>query len=260
MAFYTQALEGTREAFTRLIESGKPFLRPPDYYAEMVKSDKHMLKVKDALLSQHKQMEEVEERRKAREAKRFSKEVQAQKLKERAREKKQNIESVKKWRKRRQNDGFKDDDYSSFPIDLEEKDDKPHAKKRRFESHAETPLKEMRAGDRLPLSVSQTGKVKGHLKQGSGKENKEMRGKQQLSEGFVKNKKNNLDKMRRGPAPWDRSGGKKGNNIAGKSKGFQKRQARNAKYGHGGRKGLKKTNTAESSAGYFKGKQKKKKP
>ncbi|ERM94098.1 hypothetical protein AMTR_s00010p00120630 [Amborella trichopoda] len=37
MAFYTQALEGTRHAFGRLQSMGIPFLRPPDYHAEMVK-------------------------------------------------------------------------------------------------------------------------------------------------------------------------------------------------------------------------------
>ncbi|KAE8736474.1 putative rRNA-processing protein EBP2-like protein [Hibiscus syriacus] len=72
LAFYTQALEGTRLAFEK------------------------------------KHIEEAEERRKAREAKRIAKEVQAEKLKERAKQKKQEIEEVKKWRKQRQQSGFKD--------------------------------------------------------------------------------------------------------------------------------------------------------
>ncbi|KAE8726544.1 putative Translation initiation factor IF-2 [Hibiscus syriacus] len=87
---------------------GLPFLRPSDYYAEMVKTDAHMQKVKGKLLAQKKQIEEAEERRKAREAKRIAKEVQAEKLKERAKQKKQGIEEVKKWRKQKQQSGFKD--------------------------------------------------------------------------------------------------------------------------------------------------------
>ncbi|GAY41334.1 hypothetical protein CUMW_058650 [Citrus unshiu] len=43
-SFYTQALEGTRQAFEKLQSMGLPFLRPADYYAEMVKSDAHMEK------------------------------------------------------------------------------------------------------------------------------------------------------------------------------------------------------------------------
>ncbi|KAG9441991.1 hypothetical protein H6P81_017845 [Aristolochia fimbriata] len=92
LAFYTQALEGSRQAFEKLQSLGLPFLRPADYYAEMVKSDTHMMKVKGRLLEEKKRIEEAEERRKAREAKRIAKEVQAQKLKERAKQKKQEIE------------------------------------------------------------------------------------------------------------------------------------------------------------------------
>eukprot|EP00249_Psilotum_nudum_P010250 c22428_g1_i1 orf=153-794(+) len=105
MAFYTQALEGTRDAYNKLELMGIPFLRPEDYYAEMVKTDAHMLKVKDKLLFQKKTLEEAEERRKARETKKFAKAVQAQKLKERVKQKKEEIDSVKRWRKMRQNKG-----------------------------------------------------------------------------------------------------------------------------------------------------------
>lgn len=108
LAFYTQALEGTRQAFEKLQSMGLPFLRPADYYAEMVKTDNHMEKVKGRLLAEKRKMEEAEERRKARESKRLAKEIQAQKLKERAKQKKEDIESVKKWRKQRQQSGFAD--------------------------------------------------------------------------------------------------------------------------------------------------------
>ncbi|KAH7537909.1 probable rRNA-processing protein EBP2 homolog [Ziziphus jujuba] len=106
LAFYTQALEGTRQAFEKLQSMGLPFLRPADYYAEMVKSDTHMEKVKGQLLAEKKKIEEAEERRKGREAKKLAKEIQAQKQKERAKQKKEDIESVKKWRKQRQQSGF----------------------------------------------------------------------------------------------------------------------------------------------------------
>ncbi|KAF8028676.1 hypothetical protein BT93_E1353 [Corymbia citriodora subsp. variegata] len=121
LSFYTQALEGTREAFGKLQSMGLPFLRPSDYYAEMVKTDSHMEKVKGRLLAEKRQIEEAEERKKAREAKKLAKEVQAQKQKERAKQKKGEIEAVKKWRKQRQQSGFPEGDKDGdLPLDFED--------------------------------------------------------------------------------------------------------------------------------------------
>ncbi|XP_061371497.1 probable rRNA-processing protein EBP2 homolog [Gastrolobium bilobum] len=101
LAFYTQAFE-------KLQSMGLPFLKPADYYAEMVKTDNHMVKVKGRLLAEKLKMEEAEERRKVLRDWRLAKEIKAQKLKERAKQKKEDIESVKKWRKQRQQSGFAD--------------------------------------------------------------------------------------------------------------------------------------------------------
>ncbi|KMZ72604.1 putative rRNA-processing protein EBP2 [Zostera marina] len=107
MAFYTQALEGVRQAYAKVEKMGGiPFFRPADYYAEMVKSDSHMLRIKSRILQDKKQIVEADERKKSREAKKISKQVQSQKLKERAKSKKDDIESVKKWRKQRQQSGY----------------------------------------------------------------------------------------------------------------------------------------------------------
>ncbi|OMO98057.1 hypothetical protein COLO4_14179 [Corchorus olitorius] len=186
LAFYTQALEGTRVAFEKFQSMGLPFLRPPDYYAEMVKSDAHMQKVKGKLLAQKRQIEEAEERRKAREAKKIAKEVQAEKLKERAKQKKHEIEAVKKWRKQRQQSGFPAGGKDS-ELDLGFEDGKS------FE----------RSGKKRP-----------------------------------------------GVSPWDRSGGK-AKQAGGKGKSFNKgkknREFRNSKFGFGGKKGLKKQNTADTT-------------
>ncbi|CAH8337808.1 unnamed protein product [Eruca vesicaria subsp. sativa] len=184
MAFYTQALEGTRQVFGKLQEMGLPFLRPADYYAEMVKSDTHMEKVKSKLLYEKKQMEETEERRKARDNKKMAKEVQSQKMKERAKQKKDEIESVKKWRKQRQKSGF-----------------------------------------------SEKGAGELDLEFGNGK-------------SFQRGGGGGGGKKRPGVSPGDRSGGK------GKSASRmnnKKREFRDSKFGHGGRKGLSKQNTAETT-------------
>lgn len=42
--------------------AGVAWKRPTDYYAEMVKSDGHMRKVKDQLMYQQRQIDQAEER------------------------------------------------------------------------------------------------------------------------------------------------------------------------------------------------------
>jgi rRNA-processing protein EBP2 len=177
MVFYTQALDSTRVAFSKFEKLGVPFLRPPDYYAEMVKSDSHMLKIKDKLLFEKKKIEEAEERRKMRENKKISKQVQAHKLREREKKKKDEIESVKKWRKQREKEGFVKGEKGNEIFGFEGGDDEVYDKVR---------------------------------------------------------------KKRPGVAPSDRSGGK----SKEKSKA---RDKRDSKFGFGGRKALKKQNTAETT-------------
>ncbi|XP_010488299.1 PREDICTED: probable rRNA-processing protein EBP2 homolog [Camelina sativa] len=179
MAFYNQAHQGTTQGYEKFQERDMIFLRPANYYAEMVKSDTHMEKVKSKLLYEKKQMEESEERRKARDNKRMAKEVQSQKMKERAKEKKDNIESVKKWRKQRQQSGFSDK-------------------------------------EGVPELDFESGKS---FQRGGGKK-------------------------RPGVSPGDRSGGK---GKPASRMNNKKREFRDSKFGHGGRKGLSKQNTAETT-------------
>ena len=52
-----------------------PTLRPGDYYAEMVKTDDHMRRVRQCLLSRQKMLENKEKARKLREHKKYGKKV-----------------------------------------------------------------------------------------------------------------------------------------------------------------------------------------
>ncbi|XP_075510125.1 LOW QUALITY PROTEIN: putative rRNA-processing protein EBP2 homolog [Primulina tabacum] len=186
LAFYTQALEGARQAFTKFQSMGLPFLRPSDYYAEMVKTDRHMEKVKGRLLSEKRKTEEAEERRKARENKKLAKEIQAQKQRERTKQKKEDIESVKKWRKQRQQSGFaKDDNDGDLSLAFED------------------------------------------------------------GKSFERS-----NKKRPGVSPGDRSGGKAKLGGGKGKKGFNKRKGKDikdAKFGFGGKKGMKKQNMVETT-------------
>jgi rRNA-processing protein EBP2 len=99
VSFYKQAVAGCVAARTRFEAEGFKYKRPTDYFAEMVKADTHMAKVRQNLLDQQKRLEAVEERRRQRELKKFGKKVQIEKEQARAHQKKQEIEAVKKWRK-----------------------------------------------------------------------------------------------------------------------------------------------------------------
>ena len=57
-----QALGAAQQAIRKFEAAGTPWQRPPDYYAEMVKSDEHMGKVKQQLMHEQEQMEAVEQR------------------------------------------------------------------------------------------------------------------------------------------------------------------------------------------------------
>ena len=67
--FYEQALDAVKAAKEKIISAGIPFTRPDDYFAEMVKSDDHMQKVKQRLLEEAKSLKASEMARKQREAK-----------------------------------------------------------------------------------------------------------------------------------------------------------------------------------------------
>ncbi|PSC74922.1 putative rRNA-processing EBP2-like protein [Micractinium conductrix] len=106
LAFYNQALDAAQTAIARFEAAGLAWQRPADYYAEMVKSDEHMQKVKEQLLYEKQQIEASDMRKKEREAKKFSKQVAAERKKERAQDKKQAITSISKLRKQREKSGF----------------------------------------------------------------------------------------------------------------------------------------------------------
>ena len=92
---YKQALHGAQTARTLAQKHKFPFTRPADYFAEMVKSDAHMERIRQRLLDESAGMKRSEEKRKEREGKKFGKQVQLEKLKERQQNKKEIEERLK---------------------------------------------------------------------------------------------------------------------------------------------------------------------
>jgi len=95
LAFYAQALYAVKEARKQLKADGVPFTRPTDYFAEMVKADDHMAKIKAKLIDEAASKKASAEARKQRDLKKFGKQVQVAKLQERQKETKQTMEKIK---------------------------------------------------------------------------------------------------------------------------------------------------------------------
>lgn len=101
LAFYKQALHAANTARTLAASHSLPFTRPTDYFAEMVKSDAHMERLRSRLLDERAGIKKSEEKRREREGKKFGKQVQMEKLKERERSKKDMEERLKGLKRKR---------------------------------------------------------------------------------------------------------------------------------------------------------------
>ncbi|KAI9465387.1 eukaryotic rRNA processing [Lactarius psammicola] len=101
LAFYKQALHGAKTARSLATEHGLPFTRPDDFFAEMVKTDAHMERIRQRLLDESAGIAKSEARRREREGKKIGKQVQLEKIKERERSKRDTEERLKGLKRKR---------------------------------------------------------------------------------------------------------------------------------------------------------------
>jgi len=99
LEFYNQALESSYSAWDKMRKHEMPLIRPDDYFAEMVKSDAQMSKIKEGLLRTKEGIEKKDDNRKRKEQRKYGKKIQEEKLKEKIEKKKQSIEAIKSWKK-----------------------------------------------------------------------------------------------------------------------------------------------------------------
>lgn len=92
---YKQALDSANTARALAAKAKLPFTRPSDYFAEMVKSDSHMERIRQKLLDERAGIAKAEDSRRQRELKKVGKQVQVEKLKERVKGKKEMDERLK---------------------------------------------------------------------------------------------------------------------------------------------------------------------
>ncbi|KAJ2521049.1 RRNA processing protein [Coemansia sp. RSA 1939] len=121
LKFYQQALEAVTRAKVNIKEAGIPFSRPDDYFAEMVKSDSQMARIRQKLLDQQKSIQNSEEAKKQRQLRKYGKQIQQEKIKEREDKKKAALDKIAAVKKRLRNANTGDDD--DFDIDVNSDDE-----------------------------------------------------------------------------------------------------------------------------------------
>ncbi|KAL6704270.1 rRNA-processing protein EBP2 [Coniothyrium glycines] len=126
LAFYKQCLSSVKDARGKLKKEGVSFSRPADYFAEMVKSDEHMGKIKQKLIDTAAGKKAAAEARKQRDLKKFGKQVQVAKLQERAKEKRETMDQINQLKRKRQGaDITATNEEDLFDVGLKDDDAKP---------------------------------------------------------------------------------------------------------------------------------------
>mmetsp|Transcript_5923 Transcript_5923/g.7460 ORF Transcript_5923/g.7460 Transcript_5923/m.7460 type:complete len:415 (-) Transcript_5923:94-1338(-) len=118
LAFYKQGLDAVKQGKAALTKLKVPFSRPMDYFAEMIKSDEHMDKLKSKLLTEAANKKASEDAKKQRHLKKFGKQVQNNTLQERAKQKRETLDKIKSLKRKGANNELSNDD--DFQIALEE--------------------------------------------------------------------------------------------------------------------------------------------
>ncbi|EAU37009.1 conserved hypothetical protein [Aspergillus terreus NIH2624] len=122
LAFYKVCQAAATTARGLLKKEGVPFTRPGDYFAEMVKTDEHMDKIKKKLYDEAAAKKAAAEARKQRDLKKFGKQVQVAKLQQRAKEKRETLEKINALKKKRKADtsGPTDDSGDLFDVSIDD--------------------------------------------------------------------------------------------------------------------------------------------
>lgn len=99
LEFYRIARDAAVTGRGLLKKEKVPFTRPTDYFAEMVKTDEHMGRIKKKLYDDAAGKKASQEAKKLRDAKKFGKAVQVAKEQERAKEKRNTLDKIKELKR-----------------------------------------------------------------------------------------------------------------------------------------------------------------
>lgn len=109
-AFMDMAAEAASEAYRRFRVMKVPASRPSDFYAEMLRSDSQMFKVRERAAEEQRRIKIVEQRKQAQYAKKFQKASKVARLEGKAAEKNKTMDEIADWKARRKQDRGNADD------------------------------------------------------------------------------------------------------------------------------------------------------
>ncbi|WFD32834.1 rRNA-processing protein EBP2 [Malassezia sp. CBS 17886] len=114
---YRQSLHAAVRGRERVLAANVPFSRPDDYFAEMLKTDEHMERVRQRLLDESANIKASEDAKKQRELKKFGKRIQTEKLQERQKNKRDLQDKVNELKRKRNDVDMGGDE---FDVQLED--------------------------------------------------------------------------------------------------------------------------------------------
>lgn len=122
LAFYKVCQAAAIDARRLLKKEDVQFTRPTDYFAEMVKTDEHMSKIKKKLYDEAASKKASADARRQRDLKKFGKQVQIAKLQQRQKEKKETLEKINSLKRKRKSDpsGPTDNDDELFDVAIDD--------------------------------------------------------------------------------------------------------------------------------------------
>ncbi|WPG99310.1 Hypothetical protein R9X50_00212300 [Acrodontium crateriforme] len=131
LAFYKQSLEAVKEGRIRLNKEGMPFTRPTDYFAEMVKSEEQMGKVRAKMVDAAARKKASADARRQRDLKKFGKAVQVAKLQERDKAKRDTLDKINVLKRKREGGaGLTTNEEDMFDVALDDAADGEKAARR----------------------------------------------------------------------------------------------------------------------------------
>ena len=94
VAFYNSARENVQKGMEILVQAKVPIERPDDFFAEMLKTDDQMKKVKQRIMKQQHKIQTFEDKKQKEENRKFHKAIKDFTQKKRHEEKKDNIKAI----------------------------------------------------------------------------------------------------------------------------------------------------------------------
>ncbi|KAI9045161.1 EBP2 family rRNA-processing protein [Aspergillus affinis] len=150
LAFYKVCQAAATSARGLLKKEGVPFTRPGDYFAEMIKTDEHMGRIKKKLFDEAASKKAAADARKQRDLKKFGKQVQVAKLQQRQKEKRETLDKITALKKKRKDDtsGPTDDTNNLFDVAIDDSN-QPASRKRGRDENGGPSMKRQKKNEKF---------------------------------------------------------------------------------------------------------------